>query len=196
MLLIFSAACGTQETRVEPGIIVDNQDPPMELTGNWTLTKSATAYDGECAWAPFWENPADGFIDPGQAARATVRPALAEPGMYEVYAWWCDNDVENLSTKQLIWLCASRGYSCTWIYINPREDPGKWNSLGTFYLDIDGDITVRNGKTNFGAPPGFETIADGAVVVDAFRFVHRSPKARTLTPLPFQPLPSPTDESQ
>ncbi len=102
--------------------------------------------------------------------------------------------MENLSTRERIWLCASLGYSCVSIYINPHDNPGEWNSLGTYYLDTNGDATVQNGATTFGTPPGEETIANGAVIIDAFRFVYRSPRPLTLTPLPFQPYPSPTAE--
>ncbi len=175
----------------EQGIIVDNQDPAMESESKWTLVQSPTAYNGDCLWAPFWSNPANGSLDSAAYARATARPELPQAGMYEVYAWWCDAQVKDLSTKQSVWLCASRGYSCVTIYINPRENAGQWNSLGTYYLNVDADATVRNGEVWLGAPPGWETIADGAVVIDAFRFVYRSPLLYTLTPLPFQPSPSP-----
>jgi hypothetical protein len=186
------AATKTSGPDSEQWVIVDNQDPAMESEGKWTLVQSPTAYNGDCLWAPFWKNPANGSVDSAYYARATTRPKLPQAGMYEVYAWWCGAPVEDRSTKQSVWLCATRGYSCVTIYINPREDAGQWNSLGTYYLDIDADVTVRNGEIRWGAPPGWEIIADGAVVIDAFRFVYRSPPLHTLTPLPFQPYPSPT----
>jgi hypothetical protein len=192
LLLIYSVACSTQEQNQESGLVIDNQDPEMELTGPWTLLEAATAYNGDCAWAPHWENSLDGLIDPSVAATATVRPTLPQAGMYEIYAWWCDPGIQDLSTKQLLWLCTSQGYGCSWVYINPQAKSGQWNSLGTFYLDEDGDITVRNSERGLGAPPGFETISNGAVIIDAFRFVHRATEMSPSTSPSLQPQPSPT----
>lgn len=192
LLLIYSAACSGQGQHQELGLIVDNQDPEMELTGPWSLLETTTAYGGDCAWAPHWENSPDGIIDPSVAATATVRPMLPQAGMYEIYAWWCDPGIQDLSTKQLLWLCTSQGYGCSWIYIDPQANSGQWNSLGTFYLAQDGDITVRNSEKGLGAPPGFETISNGAVIIDAFRFVRQATDVSPLTPPPFRPQPSPT----
>jgi hypothetical protein len=173
-------------------VVVDNRDPMFELDGNWSIIQPASAYHGDCAWATFWKNPPDGSIDPAHFASATARPKLRQEGLYEVFAWWCDAGMPGVASKQLIWLCASRGYSCVPIYVNPRENAGRWNSLGVYYLEPDCDVTIRNGETMLGAPPGFETIADGAVVIDAFQFVYRGPRPSTLTPVPDLPRPSPT----
>jgi hypothetical protein len=173
-------------------VIVDNGDPAVELQGPWQSAQKGCAYRGDCAWAPLWENPADGAIDPEQAATATVRPALPEGGLYEVYAWWCRAPGRALASTQRIWICASRGYSCVPVFINPQENQGQWNSLGTFALETDADLTIQNSAHAFGAPPGAETNADGAVVIDAFRFIYRGPRPETLTPAPFAPQPSPT----
>jgi hypothetical protein len=180
---------GTEEAA---GVIVDNADPAVELQGTWQTAQKNCAYGGACAWAPLWDNPADGVIDPEQAATAVVRPPLDEPGLYEIYAWWCRAPGQALASTQRIWICASRGYSCVPVYINPQENEGQWNSLGTFYLEPDADVTIKNSARQLGTPPGQETIADGAVIVDAFKFVYRGPRPETLTPVPNQPQPSPT----
>jgi hypothetical protein len=187
-----TAETGGPDFGKDIAVVVDNHDPTFELNGNWSIVQRSSAHDGDCAWAEFWKNPPDGSIDPAHFASATARPKLAQPGLYEVFAWWCDAGVPGLATKQLVWLCASRGYSCVPIYLNPRENAGRWNSLGTYYLEPDCDVTIRNGETMLGAPPGFETIADGAVVVDAFQFAYRGPRPSTLTPMPDLPRPSPT----
>jgi hypothetical protein len=178
--------------RSEPGVVVDNDDGAFELTGAWNLAQTEDAFDGDCAWAAFWDNPADGSIDPARYAAATARPELPEPGMYEVFAWLCSAPARDISSQQRVWLCASRGYSCTPLYVDPSEATGRWISLGTHFLDVESDVTVRNGATALGAPPGFEMIADGAVVIDAFRFLYRGPRATTLTPQPFAPRPTAT----
>jgi hypothetical protein len=188
------AAIGKGDGRTpEPGVVVDNGDRGFELTGAWNLAETEDAFDGDCAWAAFWDNPADGSIDLERYATATARPELPEPGMYEVFAWSCSAPASDISSQQRVWLCASRGYSCTPLYLDPSEDTGRWISLGTHFLDVDADVTVRNGATALGAPPGFETIADGAVVIDAFRFFYREPGAATLTPPPFAPRPTATE---
>jgi hypothetical protein len=187
-----SMAAPGGETEEAAGIVVDDADPAVELQGVWQTAQKSCAYGGTCAWAPLWDNPADGVIDPEQAATAVVRPPLDEPGLYELYAWWCRAPGRALASTQRISICASRGYSCVPVYINPQENEGQWNSLGTFYLEPDADVTVKNSAHQLGAPPGQETIADGAVVVDAFKFVYRGPRPGTLTPVPFRPQPSPT----
>jgi hypothetical protein len=174
------------------GVVVDDGDAAVELEGAWERAQKNCAHGGGCVWAPLWENPSDGTIDPERAATATVRPALPEAGMYEIYAWWCRAPGRALASRQRVWICASRGYSCVAVYVNPQENEGQWNSLGTFYLETDADVTVKNSAQALGAPPGWETVADGAVVVDAFRFVYRGPRPGTLTPVPFAPQPSPT----
>jgi hypothetical protein len=176
----------------DPGIVVDDGDPAMEFTGNWHPARPSLAHAGTCAWAAFWQNPADGTLDPVLHASVTVHLDLPRAGMYEVYVWWCDVKLREKASRQMLWLCASRGYSCLPIYVNPRENAGQWNSLGTYYLDMDADLTVRNGARMMGAPPGYEIIADGAVIVDAFRFVYRSPRPAVLTPVPWRPKASPT----
>jgi hypothetical protein len=173
-------------------VVVDQADPAVELQGPWETAQKSCAYGGACAWAPLWDNPADGTIDPEQAATAVVRPALDEAGLYEIYAWWCRAPGRALASTQRLWICASRGYSCVAVYVNPQENEGQWNSLGSFYLEPDADVTVKNSARELGAPPGQETIADGAVVVDAFKFVYRGPRPETLTAVPNQPQPSPT----
>jgi hypothetical protein len=175
-----------------PDIVVDDQDLTVQVTGNWHPARPAMAYEESCVWAPYWENPPNGRLDPDHHATATVRPDLTQAGMYEVYGWWCDVQLKDKASRQMLWLCASRGYSCVPIYINPQENTGQWNSLGTYYLGVDADLTVRNGARMAGAPPGFEMIANGAVVVDAFRFVYRSPRPAVLTPVPWGPEASPT----
>jgi hypothetical protein len=112
--------------------------------------------------------------------------------VYEVFGWWCDVQLRDKASRQMLWLCASRGYGCIPVYVNPQENPGQWVSLGTYYLDVDADLTVRNGARLTGAPPGFETIADGAVIIDAFGFVYCSPQPELLTPVPWSPVASPT----
>jgi hypothetical protein len=197
-LILVLAGCGApapaevDQTETTGEIILDNADPTVELQGPWQSAHKNCAYGGVCAWAPLWDNPADGTIDPGQAATAIFRPALPEPGLYEIYAWWCRAPGQALASKQRIWICASRGYSCMSVTVNPQQSEGVWNSLGTFYLETDADVTVKNSALELRAPPGQETIADGAVVVDAFKFTYRGQPQGTLTPVPWQPQPSPT----
>jgi len=63
------------------------------------------------------------------------------------------------------------------VYVNLQENAGQWNSLGTYYLERNGFLSISG-------------YLDGNVVADAFRFVYRSPEHIVITPTPM-PTPVP-----
>ena len=159
----------TQTTVAVPGIdvIVDNQDPAFSTTGAWFIGDGGQSYDGDCVWAPR-----------GVQNVAYVQPELPMAGAYEVFAWWCGDPNHDQSQRALIQVYPDGERVAPYqVYVNLQENAGQWNSLGTYYLEPDGSLSIHS-------------YLDGNVVADAFRFVYRSPEHIVITPTPM-PTPIP-----
>jgi len=142
-------------------IIVDNQDPAFSTTGWWFIGDGGQSYKGNCAWAPR-----------GIGNIAYVRPELPVGGAYEIFAWWCGDPNHDQSQRALIQIYPTMGRIAPYqVYVNLQENAGQWNSLGTYYLEQNGFLSV-------------DSYLDGNVVADAFRFVYRSPEHVVITPTP------------
>ena len=146
-------------------IIVDNRDPGFSTTGWWFTGDGGHSYNGDCAWAPR-----------GIQNIAYVEPELPVNGAYEIFAWWCGDPNHDQSRRALIQVYPTVGRVATYrAYVNLQENAGQWNSLGTYYLQENGFLSVDGNL-------------EGNVVADAFRFVYRSPESVVITPTP---LPTP-----
>ncbi|TEU14949.1 MAG: hypothetical protein E3J21_14520 [Anaerolineales bacterium] len=146
-------------------IIVDNQDPAFSTTGWWFIGDGGQSYNGDCAWAPR-----------GIGNIAYVRPELPVAGTYEILAWWCGDPNHDQSQRALIQIYPTAGRVAPYhVYVNLQENAGQWNSLGTYYLERNGFLSINS-------------YLDGNVVADTFRFVYRSPERVVITPTP---LPTP-----
>ncbi len=142
-------------------IVVDNQDSAFSTTGAWFIGDGGQSYNGDCAWAPR-----------GIGNIAHVRPELPLTGAYEIFAWWCGDPNHDQSQRVLIQIHPTTGQVAIYqVYVNLQENAGRWNSLGTYYLEQDGWVSV-------------ESYLDGNVVADAFRFAYRSPERIIITPTP------------
>ena len=148
-------------------IIVDNQHPAFLTAGTWFIGDGGQSYDGDCAWAPR-----------GIQNIAYVRPELPVAGAYEIFAWWCGDPNHDQSQRMLIQIYPTMGRIAPYqVYVNLQENAGQWNSLGTYYLEQNGSLSING-------------YLDGNVVADAFRFVYRSPERVVITPTPM-PTPFP-----
>ena len=148
-------------------IIVDNQDSAFSTTGWWFIGDGGQSYDGDCAWAPR-----------GTQNIAYVQPELPVAGAYEIFAWWCGDPNHDQSQRALIQIHPAVGRIAPHqVYVNLQENAGQWNSLGTYYLEQSGFLSING-------------YLDGNVVADAFRFVYRSPERVVITPTPM-PTPIP-----
>ncbi|MFB0537655.1 MAG: hypothetical protein ACETWR_22030 [Anaerolineae bacterium] len=146
-------------------IIVDNRDPAFSTTGWWFTGDGGQSYNGDCAWAPR-----------GIQNIAYVRPELPVAGAYEILAWWCGDPNHDQTQRALIQIYPTVGRVATYpVYVNLQENAGRWNSLGTYYLEQNGSLSIDGNL-------------DGNVVADAFRFVYRSAERVVVTPTP---MPTP-----
>ncbi|MCE5184925.1 MAG: hypothetical protein LLF76_02225 [Planctomycetaceae bacterium] len=123
-------------------IIIDNGDPGTSFTGTWGISGATGAYGTDSLWAR------------GGAAYTwqTSLPA----GNYEVYMWWTQLS-SRTSAAPVAVVHAGGTKNLT---VNQRTNGGKWNSLGTYYFDGTGSVTI----TALGAYPV-------STCADAVRFV-------------------------
>ena len=146
-------------------VIVDNADPALTTQGAWFVGDGGQNYANDCLWTPRGANSV-----------AIIRPSLPRSGSYEIYAWWPGDPNHDQAWRTRVRVepgaVSSRTYT---VYVNTKEEPGRWHSLGTYPLQRDAALTVHS------------TLL-GNTVVDALRFVLRSEQAVVLTPTP---LPTP-----
>lgn len=105
-----------------------------------------------------------------------MQPELPIAGAYEIFAWWCGDPNHDQSQQALIHIYPTVGQIAPYgVHINLQENAGQWNSLGTYYLERNGSLSISGNL-------------DGNVVADAFRFVYRSPERMVITPTPMPTL--------
>ncbi|MEO1527486.1 MAG: discoidin domain-containing protein [Planctomycetota bacterium] len=137
-------------------VIVDNQDPGVSLSGDWSETRS---FPG-------------GFLDDNALfsreadASATFTPDLPVDGEYEVVVRWMNNwggqDHTNHGRDVPITVNHLGGSDTT--TVNQQIDGGKWVSFGSFDFEAgpNGSVTVASDGSG------------RAVIADAVRFVLKS----------------------
>jgi hypothetical protein len=152
-------------TGADIDLVVDNRAAEFSTAGTWFIGDGGWSYGGDCTWAPR-----------GVQNVAHVRPGLPIAGAYEVFAWWCGDPNHDQSQRARIQVHPAEGEGAPQdVYVNLQENPGRWNSLGVYYLDGGSSLSVHGHL-------------DGNVVADAFRFVYRGPEGVVVTPTP---LPTP-----
>ena len=159
-------------------------DTIVQLGGPWTVGQAPDAYNDLCAWASA-SQPTGANSRGADLSIAYIRPSLPIAGRYDIYVWWCELKVGNLDRNLEIHVHAKAGEVFQWAYVDLRETSGEWQELGTFYMESDGEVTVSNWN--------------GAIALDAIRFVYRDDLRELATPpipMPPPPFPSPTPTSE
>ncbi len=160
-----TAAGPTATPLPDIALVVDNRDPTFATEGTWFVGDGGQSFNGDCAWAPR-----------GVQNIAHVRPDFPVAGAYEVSAWWCGDPNHDHSRRVLVEIYPAAGQAESHpVHVNLQENAGRWNSLGTYWLEPGGSLSLHGNLT-------------GNVVADAFRFAYRSPDALHITPTP---LPTP-----
>ncbi len=127
-------------------ITIDNGDIGTSYTGSWPVSGGTNPYGADSLWSR--NGTTYTYTMSGQPA-----------GMYEVFMWWSGYDSRASSVPVAINFTG--GTSST--TVNQRQNSGQWNSLGTFYFDGTGSVTIT-------AAPG-DTVSTCA---DAVKFTLRS----------------------
>ena len=145
-------------------IVVDSAGPDFWPTGNWYYLKTDQQYGPDCYEAL-----------PGLQATAEARPDLAKAGSYEVFAWWCGNPHYTQTMQGVIEVHRSADDAAPQaVGVNYQANAGAWQSLGAYNLEPGAFVKV-------------DSVLNGSVVADAFRFVYKGEAASAEavpTPLP------------
>lgn len=142
-------------------IIVDDGGDGFGYSGAWFTGDGGASYGGGCHWAP-----------PGHNI-AYITPELPLAGSYEIYAWGCGdpNHDQAYLTTVMVYPFSRGFYAPPQTAVNLKEDVGRWVSLGIYYMEPGGSLSVGTSVT-------------GNVAVDAFRFVYRFAEHLDITPTP------------
>ncbi|TFH28647.1 MAG: hypothetical protein E4G97_08595, partial [Deltaproteobacteria bacterium] len=113
-------------------VIIDNGKSGTCSTGTWAVSGGTSPYGANSLWAR------DGAT---YTWKMTSQPA----GTYEVFMWWSGWSSRTTNAPVTI---VHRDGSNT-VSVNQRLNAGKWNSLGQFYFNGSGTVSIKaaNGST-------------------------------------------------
>lgn len=132
VLVTYLILCGLNTPSAFGDVIIDNDEAGTSYTGTWSPSGGSEPYAGDSLWAR------DG---------ATYTWAFdSQPaGTYEVLMWWSGygSRAANISVD----INYDGGSATT--SVNQSENAGQWNSLGTYYFNTTGSVTITaaNGST-------------------------------------------------
>ena len=151
-LLLFTSFCAGNAFA---DIIIDNGGGGTSSTGTWAASGGTTPYGANSLWAR------DGATYRWQF---TSQPA----GTYEVFMWWSGWSSRATNVPVTI---VHRDGSAT-VTVNQLQNAGKWNSLGQYYFNGTGSVSIRaaNGST-------LSTCADAVRFVNVGGGVNQPPTA-------------------
>ncbi len=106
-------------------VIIDNGGAGTSYTGSWAVSGGTDPYGTNSVWARNGVSYTFAMI--GQVA-----------GNYEVFMWWSGYSSRAASIPVAI----NHASGTTSVTVNQRQNPGQWNSLGTYYFDGSGSVTI------------------------------------------------------
>jgi PKD repeat protein len=106
-------------------VTLDNGDPGTSYTGTWRVSGGTEPYGDDSLWSR------DG-------ATYTWEFDSQPSGVYEVLMWW--SALPSRGTEIDVDINYSGGNET--VIINQQENAGQWNSLGTYYFDTNGSVTI------------------------------------------------------
>lgn len=125
-------------TNVFADIIIDNGDSGTSSNGTWSISGGEDPYGDNSLWA---------------RNQATYTWQFESPpaGAYEVFMWW----TEYSSRYDQVPVDIVHSDGTTQRIINQQVDGGQWNSLGVYYFDTTGSVTITADHSS-----GISTCAD------------------------------------
>ena len=142
-------------SKTEDGIIIDNDDPEFESSGNWILNTQVMGFYG----ADFLYAPAGSGND-----IATWTPNIPTTGYYEVYGWWRESfSAESSGMATDASLIINHAGSQDQVTVDYSDYYKQWKYIGTFLFEAGTNNSVV-----------LHTTPNGGVFADAFRFVLNS----------------------
>ncbi len=106
-------------------VIIDNGDTGTSYTGTWSLSGATDPYGASSLWSR--NSTTYTFSMSGQAA-----------GTYEVSMWW--SGYSSRASSVPVAISYTGGTAST--TVNQQQNSGQWNSLGTYYFDGSGSVTI------------------------------------------------------
>jgi len=106
-------------------VIIDNGGAGTSYTGSWAVSGGTDPYGTNSVWARNGVSYTFAMI--GQVA-----------GNYEVFMWWSGYSSRAASIPVAI----NHASGTTSVTVNQQQNPGQWNSLGTYYFDGSGSVTI------------------------------------------------------
>ena len=100
-------------------VIVDNDDRAASFTGSWWPSSAPGAYGGSSLFSKHIGDT------------ASFEPSLAEPGIYEVHAWWTSLPSRALQAPFVI----TYDDGTDEVRVNQRRGGGRWRLLGAYRFD-------------------------------------------------------------
>ena len=136
-------------------VIIDNGGGGTSSTGTWAASGGTSPYGANSLWAR------DG-------ATYTWKMTSQAAGTYEVYMWWSGWSTRATNVPVTI---VHRDGSDT-VTVNQLQNAGKWNSLGQFYFNGTGTVSL---KAAYGST--LSTCADAVRFVNVGGGVNQPPTA-------------------
>ena len=106
-------------------VIVDNGGPGTSYTGTWSVSGGLEPYGIDSYWAQ-------------NGATYTWLFDFQPSGTYEVLMWW--TEASNRGPNNYVDINYTGGTET--ININQTQAGGQWNSLGAYYFDSSGSVTL------------------------------------------------------
>jgi PKD repeat protein len=163
LCVLFNAA-----TPSRADVIIDNGTAGTSYTGSWSLSGGTTPYGASSLWSR-------------NGATYTFSMTGQQAGTYEVSMWWSGWS----SRPPSVPVAVNYTGGTKNLTVNQLQNAGQWNSLGTYYFNGTGSVTITaaNGDT-------LSTCADAV----QFRYVS-SAQPPTATIDSISPSPAKSGES-
>ncbi len=125
--------------------VYDDSSSHLKFNGSWFISTSQPDKFGDYY---HYSNPGDG------SGTAIWNQVAANPGFYNVYAWWSEH--QNRATNAPYVIFHAGNYDT--VKVDQQRNGGRWNLLGTYYFGANLNETVSLNNN-----------ADGIVIADAVR---------------------------
>ncbi len=167
-MILFSLFVGFYASEASGAdIIIDNGAAGTSYTGSWSLSGGTAPYGGSSLWSR-------------NGATYTFSMNGQQAGTYEVLMWWSGWS----SRAPAVPITVNYSGGTKNLTVNQLENAGQWNSLGTYYFDGSGSVTIT-------AATG-DTLSTCADAVQ-FRYVpgqRRERLSSTIAIIPARPGPA------
>jgi hypothetical protein len=155
------------------GIIIDDSDRGFSTSFSQDMWQEYTKVGGQHYGISHHYNRQ---IGSGQDT-ATWSFTVPEPGNYDIYAWWWDDDWRPADVPYTV----NHSDGSTTVRVDQRANGGQWNLLGTFYFQDEGSVVVSD-----------DVSLGRDIVADAIQLVYSSEGPLPTTTPTLTPTSTPT----